>query len=504
MKNFSKHFGIIALIAVIALALAGCTPQVETVVVNSDGGANSIRKGETMNFSAAVTGKNNPSQNVKWSVSSKSDGSGAVADGTNISPSGTLIVDAKETASNIYVRATASQSADKFDYVQLKIESASSSPRTQSAGTTSATTTTTAPATQTAATTTTPAASTTTSSGGFQMSGTTLTKYTGSSASVTIPNSVTSIGDYAFFGKNNITSVTIPNSVTSIGIYAFEGCTSLKNIAIPNSVTSIGNYAFASTGLTSITIPASVTSIGEGVFITINGLTSITVDANNPNFASADGILYNKAKTEIIAVPKKLTGNVTIPNGVTLISSDFQGNTSLTGVTIPASVTSIARNAFNGSTNLNITWYYNPALSVLSVTGLQDYVKTVIIPNGVTSIKERAFYQCGKLTSVTIPNSVTSIEQNAFTSTGLTSVTIPASVTSIAGAAFDRCDSLTSVTFQGTIASDNFGTKQGGANSNRWRSPFPGNLRDIYIETGRGTYTRAIGSEEWQFVSQGA
>jgi len=125
MKNFLKRLRIIALTVIFALAVSGCSPQVESVVVNSNGGANSIRKGDTMSFSATVTGKNNPSQNVKWSVSSKSDGSGAVADGTNISPSGTFIVDARETAANIYVRAASAQSADKYDYAQLKVEGSS-------------------------------------------------------------------------------------------------------------------------------------------------------------------------------------------------------------------------------------------------------------------------------------------------------------------------------------------------------------------------------------------
>ena len=82
-----------------------------------------------------------------------------------------------------------------------------------------------------------------------------------------IPNSVTSIGDYAFGGCPGLTSITIPNSVTSIGDFAFGGCSGLTSITIPNSVTSIGDYAFfACSGLTSITIPNSVTSIGDNAF----------------------------------------------------------------------------------------------------------------------------------------------------------------------------------------------------------------------------------------------
>ena len=85
--------------------------------------------------------------------------------------------------------------------------------------------------------------------------------------SYTIPDSVTSIGAWAFYNCTSLTSVTIPNSVTSIGSYAFYGCKLLTSITIPNSVTSIGSYAFyGCESLTSITIPDSVTCIGDRAF----------------------------------------------------------------------------------------------------------------------------------------------------------------------------------------------------------------------------------------------
>lgn len=95
---------------------------------------------------------------------------------------------------------------------------------------------------------------------------------------ITIPDSVTSIGDNAFWDCLSLTSVTIPNSVTSIGDWAFDGCSKLTSVTIPDSVTSIGNYAFNNCyGLTSVTIPNSVTSIGALAFWDCFRLTSVTI-----------------------------------------------------------------------------------------------------------------------------------------------------------------------------------------------------------------------------------
>ena len=137
--------------------------------------------------------------------------------------------------------------------------------------------------------------------------------------SVTIPNSVTSIGHSAFGGCSGLTSVTIPNSVTSIGGWAFSGCSGLTSVTIGNSVTSIGDWAFyGCSGLSSVTIGNSVTSIGGGAFWDCSGLTSIT-----------------------------------IPNSVTSIGNKaFSYCSDLTSVTIPNSVTSIGQNAFLNCTSL--------------------------------------------------------------------------------------------------------------------------------------------------------
>ena len=212
--------------------------------------------------------------------------------------------------------------------------------------------------------------------------------------SVTIGNSVTSIGEGAFRSCSGLTSVTIPNSVTSIGKGAFEDCSGLKSVTIPNSVTSIGEQAFYDCrGLTSVTIGNSVTSIGEGAFYECSGLTSVVWNAKN--------------------------------------CSDFSYNS----------------RPFNDLTNIK-TFEFGSEVERIPAylcDGLTD-LTSVTIPNSVTKIGDNAFYECLGLTSVTIGNSVTSIGNKAFYfCSGLTSVTIPNSVTSIGDMAFLGCSGLTRI-----------------------------------------------------------
>ena len=171
--------------------------------------------------------------------------------------------------------------------------------------------------------------------------------------SLTIPNSATSIGGSAFYGCSGLTgSLTIPNSVTSIGYGAFDGCSGFTgSLTIPNSVTSIENYTFRNcSGLTSVTIPNSVTSIGDYAFMTCSGLTSLTI----PNSVTSIG-------ASAFMNCSGLTGSLTIPNSVTSIGSyAFYGCSGLTSLTIPNSVTSIGYDAFDGCSGLTEIHSLNP------------------------------------------------------------------------------------------------------------------------------------------------
>ena len=164
---------------------------------------------------------------------------------------------------------------------------------------------------------------------------------------IIIPDSVTTIGNYAFKGCKGLTSITIPDSVTTIGNYAFTGCSGLTSVTIPDSVTSIGNYAFyGCSGLTSITIPESVTTIDSYAFSNCYGLTSITI----PDSVTSIGkqAFYNCISLTSIIIPESVT---------TINSQAFQNCSDLTSVTIPDSVTSIGNYAFYGCTRLKTINY---------------------------------------------------------------------------------------------------------------------------------------------------
>jgi len=234
---------------------------------------------------------------------------------------------------------------------------------------------------------------------------------------VTIPDSVTSIGDFAFT-SNELTSVTIPNSVTTIGNNAFSN-NQLTSVTIPNSVTTIGNNAFSNNQLTSVTIPNSVTTIGTSAFA-VNRLTRVTIGNSVRTIGAGafSGLGLEQRRNQLTSV--------IIPNSVTSIGEGAFRNNQLTSVTIPNSVTSIGGWAFANN----------------QLTG-------VTIPNSVTSIGEHAFYR-NQLTSVTIGNSVTSIGRMAFYRNQLTSVTIPNSVRTIHDRAFYR-NQLTSITIGANV-----------------------------------------------------
>ena len=248
---------------------------------------------------------------------------------------------------------------------------------------------------------------------------------------------VTRIADKAFQSKQRVISITVPDSVTYIGDSAFRDCISLTELNLGNGIKTIPNYmAYGCNKLQSIVIPDSVTTIGDDAFYGCSSLTSVYIyDLTNWCNISFSGYYYSNPLyyADNLYVNGELVTELVIPDDVTQIkSSAFNNFDGLTSVVISDSVTNIG----------DWTFYSCPNL------------KSVVIPDSVTTIGAYAFYYCDSLTSAVIGDNVTTIGSSAFYNCkSLTNIVIPDSVTSIGSSAFNGCSSLTSVAIPDSVTS---------------------------------------------------
>ena len=236
---------------------------------------------------------------------------------------------------------------------------------------------------------------------------------------VTLPEGVTAIGEYAFSDCSSLTSITLPQGLTAIGRSAFSGCSSLISITIPEGVTAIGEDAFyGCSSLASITIPEGVTAIGEEAFYGCTGLSSITL----PESVTAIG-------SRAFSNCSSLT-SITLPQGLTAIGDyAFQFCSCLNSITLPEGVTTIGEGAFDWCGSLkdvSITdlaaWcniaFGNETANPLYKAGnlyLNDaLVETLEIPESVTVIQQRLFRNAACIRRVALPKGLKGVAANAF------------------------------------------------------------------------------------------
>ena len=357
---------------------------------------------------------------------------------------------------------------------------------------------------------------------------------------IKIPDSVDTIGSGAFFYCQNLERITLPSALQTLSSVTFYGCAALSEVTFPASLKTIESSVFdGCRNLSEVKLPASLTAIQSSVFHRCSAKTvfydgsleqwnHITAD-NDVLGYSCPSLVMDDYTAQFIPVeddpdhpfpgppPKTVTitkytgteSTVILPSTisswpVTKIGEDaLKDNTTITSVTIPASVTEIGSNAFAGCTNLTIVNYAgdwsnltiqsgNPAVQDAANAPLFDFeftpdntavivtnykyngaaadvtipsryqgkpvttighaaffnsaVTSVTIPDSVTSISDEAFINCPKLTNISIPNSVTYIGFSAFSScTSLKSITLPSSLSFISGALFLGCSQLTTI-----------------------------------------------------------
>lgn len=241
--------------------------------------------------------------------------------------------------------------------------------------------------------------------------------------SVNLPNTVKSIGDGAFNGCENLESITLPNSITTIEGGTFWGCANLKSVSIPASVKTIGYHAFwGCKSLKHLSIPSSVVEISggdSGPFYFCESLESIVVEAGNPVYDSRENCnaIIETATNTLVAGCK----NTVLPSSVTKLAwGAFFGCAGLTSFTIPNTVLEI-NSPFGECDNLSTLIVNAPKISDYAFSGLTG-LSQLTIGESVEYIGNRTFRGCQSLTSVVIPSNVAHIGNNAFSSTGITTV----------------------------------------------------------------------------------
>lgn len=264
-----------------------------------------------------------------------------------------------------------------------------------------------------------------------------------------------------FLSCESLTTVNIPKSVTFIDEAVFKGCISLETLNLSETVDTIGKNAFYGSGIKSLYIPKSVRSVGKCITGNCNQLTSIKVDPANAVYDSrnnCNGIIETATNELVVGIQ-----NTVIPSTVTSISGyAYRDCKQLKSLFIPANISKIKQasnyeSPFYGCDNLvsikvdanNTVFDSRDNCNAIIGKRSDELVygwQTTVIPNSVTTVGRKAFFDCLGLTSIVIPEGVTGINSSAFSNCeNLVSVSLPESLTSWDWGVFSQCHSLTSI-----------------------------------------------------------
>lgn len=320
--------------------------------------------------------------------------------------------------------------------------------------------------------------------------------------SVTLPSTLTSMGTDVFRASITLPTVLLPQSLASISDNTFYGCSALKSVVIPASVTSIGKQAFYNSGIESISIPDGVETIGNSAFLRClelemavlgSGITALPLSA----FSDCSSLTSVSLPSGLITIwGSAFYGcssleSLVIPDSVESIGdSVFYECSKLTGLVLPSGMTEITYRMFTG---YSVDAYVIPShITTIEANAFEEtQIRSITIPSSVTSLGDNAFKNARNLDNVSIPSSIKVIRMSTFQGcTGLKSVSIPGTVTNIGDSAFSGCTGLVSMYLSDSVISMGTGVFSGCSSLSSLR--LPSGLTSIPSSLVRGTAIEEI------------
>lgn len=296
--------------------------------------------------------------------------------------------------------------------------------------------------------------------------------YCSSLSSINLPEGITSIGQEAFSKCTSLSEITWPTNITRIEAGTFSGCNNLTSFDFSN-ITSIGNSAFSGCGFKTIVIPENVTDIGNYVFSDCENLRSAKLPSNIEKISNG---MFNNCKRfsefEIPASVKEIGDSafagcnalteITLPEGLTSIGDSAFSGTGITEFKLPTGLQNIGNEAFASSTNLKTITIPESVTDLGSGEFVNCYsLNTVVIKANITELKEETFEWCNSLKNVTLPDSLKKIGKNAFWNCfALESIELPDNINEIDEYAFQSCN-IKSINFPQNLTSIGYGAFNG-------------------------------------------